>query len=100
MSGQILCDVLPLPKRHIIGRLHDSRTELLPMVEMPIDILNMYMQVLVDFIGMRRPILPSRCSHHDRALTHRELSVHQCPFRPARPQLPDNPNPPSEPAMP
>src|SRR5258707_14112852 len=78
MSGQILCDVLPLPKRHIIGRLHDSRTELLRMVEMPIDILNMYMHVLVDFIGMRRMILTSRCSHHDRALTDRELSVHHC----------------------
>ena len=26
-TGQILRDVLPLPKRHFIGRLHDSRTE-------------------------------------------------------------------------
>src|SRR5713101_34560 len=78
MSGQILCDVLPLPKRHISGPLHDSRTELLRMVEMPIDILNMYMHVLVDFIGMRSMILASRCSHHDRALTDRELSVHHC----------------------
>src|SRR5260370_37846426 len=78
MSGKILCDVLPLPKRHISGRLHDLRTELLRMIEMPIDILNMHMHVLVDFIGMRRMILASRCSHHERALTDRALSVHHC----------------------
>ncbi len=78
MSGQILCDVLPLPKRHIIGRLHDSRTELLRMIAMPIDILKMHMHVMVDFIAMRRMILASRCSHHERALTDRELSVHHC----------------------
>src|SRR4030081_3196333 len=91
MSGQILCDVLPLPKRHIIGRLYDSRTELLRMVEMPIDILNMYMDVLVDFIGMRRTILASRCSHHDRALTDRELSVHHCAIGSSGSQTLDKP---------
>src|SRR5713101_8324152 len=78
MSGQILCDVLPLSKRHISGRLHDSRTELLCMVEMPVDILNVYMHVLVDFIAVRRMILASRRSQHDRALADRELSVHHC----------------------
>src|SRR5580692_2278234 len=78
MSGQILCDVLPFPKGHSTGRLHDLRTEVLRMVEMPIDILNMYMHVLVDFLGMRRMILASRCSHHDRAFTDRELSMHHC----------------------
>jgi hypothetical protein len=48
------------------------------MIEMTVDILNTHMHVLVDFIGMRRMILASRCSHHERALTDRELSVHHC----------------------
>src|SRR5260370_27141597 len=86
MSGQILCDVLSLPKWHINGRLHDSHTELLRMVEMPVDILNMHMHMLVDFVGMRRTILASRCSQHDRALTDRELSVHHCANGSRRPQ--------------
>src|SRR5260370_5994821 len=48
------------------------------MVDMPMEIRNMYMHVVVDFIWMRSRILACRCSHHDRALHDQELSVHHC----------------------
>jgi hypothetical protein len=66
--------------------MNNSRTESFGLLEMPIYVFNMHNHILIDLIGTRRPKLGASRAQHYRALTDRELSVHDRAIGSRRPQ--------------
>src|SRR5712692_3673633 len=67
--------VLPLAEWFVSGRSHNPCAELLRVVEMPVDVLNAYVHVLVNLVRTRGAKLAALPAQHNGALSDRELCV-------------------------
>jgi len=81
MPPKVLHGVLPLAEGHVRRQLQDARATLLGMLEMLVNILDMYGHVLAYLVGARRPKLGTLAAQHDSALTDVQLRMHDAATR-------------------
>src|SRR5947207_9891548 len=98
VATRVLDRILPLPERFVGGWFQNSSPDFFCVLEVPVNIFNVYIHVLVNLVRTRSAERTALAAQHNSALSDRELCV-------ADPAIPSNiaeplgkPKGPAEPA--